>query len=729
MPEFAEPGLEAAGISPVRHAGRPRSNHSARHEIREELDKYTCKFKDLLSTHSECVIASKDKVELLQKALELLQERLESHETRMVDSIVVALSRRMAESTWTQGGTVTALLQPIESLQLNTSDSGPVPVSKRDRSTTLDSSAAAGEGSLAPLSSERLEEFAMPALPGQVWEQPRDEKGSKQSNGSFFSRSSDDNDKPAEDNDNELRPPPGRGSTSSMASVASVESDTVPVVARKRRGSLVSSMGTMVNRVTSTLMGPSASETNETEMSFQELRQLYGLDDKYAREEETVQRLHKMWCLRRNAFFTVTHPRFEPVCAMLVMLCSAQIGAEAHYSMQSAAEKEATKIVFRVLDVIFNTLFTAELAVRLCADGLHFLSCQNPSIRWNLMDFVLVVTALAQEVGEIWTALTREGQEGGMNLASLRVLRMMRLVRVARILRVMRFFSELRVMVNGILGSAKSLLWAFLLLVLVMFTVGVTLMQFAAMYIDQSEHPDAETVAGLKQFYGNLLRTLLTLYMAISGGIDWNDAVIPLRNISVLLELLFVGYAFFTIFCCLNIVTGIFVDNAKALKQADEEAMYQEALQERKRWIVEVAELFNKVCEARGPFTFEQFAGRLKDIRVQTIFRKLGIHTDSVATEELWEILDRDGSGEIDQEEFAEGIKHFHGDAKSIDMYRSRRDMKKMARRVDELFALTNSIFKSVAGCSTTSQALRRAASDVGGIPRPLGAAPEIHTT
>ena len=101
----------------------------------------------------------------------------------------------------------------------------------------------------------------------------------------------------------------------------------------------------------------------------------------------------------------------------------------------------------------------------------------------------------------------------------------------------------------------------------------------------------------------------------------------------------FATYVFFTLFCCLNIVawppqsacnviiwpwfgaiswgqdlglqlgsqrpsevTGIFVDNAKALKRlglvkvrygarsADEDAMYLEALTERRRWVAEVKE-------------------------------------------------------------------------------------------------------------------------------------------
>eukprot|EP00438_Fugacium_kawagutii_P020453 Skav206758 [mRNA] locus=scaffold167:241723:246797:- [translate_table: standard] len=124
----------------------------------------------------------------------------------------------------------------------------------------------------------------------------------------------------------------------------------------------------------------------------------------------------------------------------------------------------------------------------------------------------------------------------------------MRLVRVARIIRMLRFFSELRVMVNGsIMGSAKPLLWAFVFLLILMFIVGVTFMQLAANYISQD--------------WGSVM----TLYMAISGGIDWQDCVLPLQVVSPVMEYMFATYVFFTLFCCLNIVS------------ADEDAMYLEA--------------------------------------------------------------------------------------------------------------------------------------------------------
>ncbi|CAE8674432.1 unnamed protein product [Polarella glacialis] len=274
----------------------------------------------------------------------------------------------------------------------------------------------------------------------------------------------------------------------------------------------------------------------------------------------------------------------------MVVLCAVTIGVEADWSIKHATDDGEKESIFETLDFIFNSIFCVELCLRLGSDGFsHFLSVFNPAVKWNILDFTLVSSAVAEELAKL--VASRNGSSG--SLASLRILRLMRLVRVARILRVLRFFSELRVMVNGIMGSARLLLWALVLLSLVMFVFGVTIIQLIQSYIKDGGPADVL----MSTYYGSLPRTMMTLYMAISGGLDWRDAVLPLDPISpqgyvdcdlihpkpspmkvvrVVLVYVFSGYIFFTVFCCLNIVTGIFVDNAKAhdMQQCSKNSTY-----------------------------------------------------------------------------------------------------------------------------------------------------------
>merc|ERR1719277_994397 len=104
------------------------------------------------------------------------------------------------------------------------------------------------------------------------------------------------------------------------------------------------------------------------------------------------------------------------------------------------------------------------------------------------------------------------------------------------------------------------------------------------------------------------------------------SVVWPLRDVSEVAEYVFIGYMFFTVFCCLNIVTAIFVDNAQALRKQDEETVHLEARKEHVRWIKEVAKLFMRVSDEKGLFTMEHFCEICtEDFQVQTCFRHLGI--------------------------------------------------------------------------------------------------------
>eukprot|EP00439_Symbiodinium_sp_Y106_P026830 s1429_g3.t1 len=373
----------------------------------------------------------------------------------------------------------------------------------------------------------------------------------------------------------------------------------------------------------------------------------------------------------------VEAPLFESASGGLILLCAVLIGVEAEYSMQTIGEPSPA--VFRFLNSAFNFCFACELLLRMLVDGLLFFSCYNPLIHWNVLDFTLIAFAIVEEVLLVWFSGT-----SGLNLSVLRTLRMLRLARILRILKVVRFFSELRIMVNGVLGSAKSLFWALLLIILVNFLFGVFFMQLSLNYLES-----VDSTAPLLAYFGSLPRTMMTLYQAISGGIDWGTAVATLLPVSEMLEYVFSAYVFFTVFCCLNIITGIFVDNAKALKVADEENMHHEALRERAKWINQVAELFSRIDrENRGQ-----------------------------DTDELWELFDSSASDNIDQDkwpyhagcvrfprqhslvlasltiapsyslkdEFAIAIKQFHGQARSIDLFKLRKEVREISKLVQKI--------------------------------------------
>lgn len=334
-------------------------------------------------------------------------------------------------------------------------------------------------------------------------------------------------------------------------------------------------------------------------------------------------------------------------------------------------------MLLRVLDICCNVCFALELALRVTADRKFFVSLVNPSLYWNLLDIFLVTFAWLEEI-----ILLISASESSLDVSVLRLLRMARLLRVARILRVVRFFSDLRVMVNGIKASSRALLWSIVLLSLVTYLFGVTFMQLSRAHLEETGTPGSP----LLDYYGTLSRSILTLFMTISGGMLWKEALTPLSEIHWLLDLVFLIYIFCTVFCCLNVMTGIFVEAAQVTKKTDESVVQQELQKERKQWLADVAELFYRVdADSSGDVTKKEFCSQLYTERVQMLFRKLGIVSDGYTPSELWDLLDIAQSGAIVQADFAHAIRQMMGNGRAIDIYRLKKDIRTISRQVGDL--------------------------------------------
>merc|ERR1719313_1458146 len=119
-------------------------------------------------------------------------------------------------------------------------------------------------------------------------------------------------------------------------------------------------------------------------------------------------------------------------------------------------------------------------------------------------------------------------------------------------------------MVCSVAGTMKSLCWTVILIMLLIYVVGVYITQMIAEHA--TSNPEAALVGtDLEAYYGTLSRTLLSLFEAISGGIDWDTLVTPLiQEIHPIMGLIFSFYIAFAVLAMLNVVTGVFVEAALA---------------------------------------------------------------------------------------------------------------------------------------------------------------------
>jgi len=385
--------------------------------------------------------------------------------------------------------------------------------------------------------------------------------------------------------------------------------------------------------------------------------------------------------LQRLASWATDHPYFDRVLSLVIVLVAVSMGVEAHVSVRATIHTESARPeVFRIFDVAFSIVFIVELALRIVAEGMRFLSKTNKKVWWNIFDSALVLQSI---LDEIFTLAFSSSDTG---LPQLDLLRMLRLVRLLRLIRLMRTFTDLRVMVSGILCCVKPLVWACVLLGLIMYMFAVFIMDVSGTALTEVAGRGGDPAShDLFLLYGGLGSTMLTLLMSTTGGLDWGDALSPLQEISWVCSILFSLYVVFSILCCFNIVTGVFVESSSKITQQDEDYMLLKEMEQRAFWKQKVSELFGSVNHHKKAMRWPDFINAFRDVRTQALFNQLGINVHAISPESLWHLFDFDGSGGIDLDEFADAIEKLHGNARSFDLFRVESGTRSVAKKLQAM--------------------------------------------
>jgi voltage-gated sodium channel len=309
---------------------------------------------------------------------------------------------------------------------------------------------------------------------------------------------------------------------------------------------------------------------------------------------------------------------------------------------------------FKAMDTLFCILFSIEIGLRLYIYRVSFFIHQG--WEWNLFDFGLVIMQISEE---IVVRISEESSSLG-NTSFLRVLRILRLIRVVRMIRIVRMIGELRTIIASILGSLKSLVWTVVVLLLIIYLVAILFTQIVADHA--YEHAD------LDQYYGSLFRSVLSLFEAFTGGVDWDILAQPLVDIHWIYGVIFVLYIAFALFAMMNVVTGVFVETALTNARQDKDSDLVNLLRE----------VFMKADDdGSGTMTWEEFEKSIEDPQMDAVFKVIDL--DRSEAKGLFQLIDVYDQGEIAREEFILGCLRLQGTAKALDLATLMYDNKRLA--------------------------------------------------
>jgi len=163
--------------------------------------------------------------------------------------------------------------------------------------------------------------------------------------------------------------------------------------------------------------------------------------------------------------------------------------------------------------------------------------------------------------------------------------------------------------------------------------------------------PSSETVLNLAQYFGNIPKSTLTLFKAITNGISWGILCDTLYDVHFFLGSLFVFFVFFVFFSVLNVVTGVFVDGAIQHGGKEREMLVAAERKSLEEICAKLTELMVDIdIDASGTITIDELVRCAKDPKLSSYLSALGVDTQE--TDRLFAYLDRDKSGEIDLQEF-----------------------------------------------------------------------------
>jgi voltage-gated sodium channel len=355
----------------------------------------------------------------------------------------------------------------------------------------------------------------------------------------------------------------------------------------------------------------------------------------------------------------VENSRFDFFFGIVIMLNACSMGVQTEYMARTSSE--LVPLPLQLCDTIFCLVFLAELLTRLTAYGVAFF--WRSGWQWNWFDSVLVVMQLFEEiVGAVARLRAEEASSSGGNFSALRVLRVLRLVRLVRLARVLRFVRQLRTLVMSIAVSLQSLGWTVMLIVLMIYVVGIYLTQLTSTHRKEADRGDLsaspETLQKMDFYFGTLGRSILTLFEAITGGVDWDELAHPLSSeISPLVAFFFACYIAFAVLAMMNVVTGVFVESALQGSTQDKESQIMETLEN----------LFIEFdMDDTGKIHEAEFLHMISNPNTAQQFKALDVTTHQAKS--LFHLIDVDRSGVIDIEAFIMSCLRLRGNARAADM-------------------------------------------------------------
>lgn len=242
---------------------------------------------------------------------------------------------------------------------------------------------------------------------------------------------------------------------------------------------------------------------------------------------------------------------FESVVAFVILLNGVTIGISSDVQWKG----------WDTVDILFTAFFLFEIGLKVHINGAKQHLCGS-DWRWNWFDVVVVALAVFDVVLTWMASFSSTTNDSSFkDFTLLRLARLARLTRMMRLIRVLRlrFFKELLLMVKGVLAGLRTLFWAIVMLVFLVYACGVLLRQT----VGEQNHVMRDEYSTV--LFGTVPWSMFSVFRCFMSDCNLADGTPIAEHLYQLYGFVFVIPYFvcllFIIFGIFNMVTAVFVEN------------------------------------------------------------------------------------------------------------------------------------------------------------------------
>eukprot|EP00929_Paragymnodinium_shiwhaense_P032808 TRINITY_DN18131_c0_g1_i1.p1 TRINITY_DN18131_c0_g1~~TRINITY_DN18131_c0_g1_i1.p1 ORF type:complete len:629 (-),score=163.66 TRINITY_DN18131_c0_g1_i1:184-2070(-) len=330
--------------------------------------------------------------------------------------------------------------------------------------------------------------------------------------------------------------------------------------------------------------------------------------------------------------------RFDLTMGFVIIVNAIVIGVEQQFRLKGEGH-----VIFDVTEQVFLLIYIGELLIRFAAYGVGCF--MDVAV---IFDLLLVLVSIAVEwVMKPFFPQTQQ------NLPVM-VFRLARLARLARSLRLLIKFRELWMLVQGLLASANTIMYTLVLIAIMMYvfgSVGVELITLKYQDPERRAEVTPEFLAIVDYSFSSLSRTMLTL-LQFTCMDDIAQIYVPMMEQDWVLSIYFGAVILVISIVLMNIITAVLVNGALEQATQDKEALRVMADKRKRKLMKSLREMFKRLDgDSSGAIDKNELLQATGEEAV--LLTEFMTVADPV---EIFNMLDIDGGGTLDIDEFCEGL-------------------------------------------------------------------------